>query len=151
MGNDAAIGGVLAFIFGMLVIGTLIGAIILRAAVSLYNSLAGGVGSPMAVPKLSLVKAIGISFTTVLVNAVAGMIIGLVIRDAAAAAGLPKSWTKGTTQLMSLPISVLVMAGMLTALLPTRFGRALLVTLCYFFIVAVIIGAFVLIGVLALR
>ena len=63
-------------VFGV-AIGTLIGAIILRAACSFYNKLAGGAGSPSAVPEPTFSKAAGISFVTMLVNFGIGMVLAL--------------------------------------------------------------------------
>ena len=87
MVDGAAIGGFLCVLVVGLLIGTLIGAIILRAAVSLFNKMAGGADSEGAVPEPEFGKAMGITFVTTLVNMVAGFMIGLVIGGAAAAGG----------------------------------------------------------------
>ncbi|HEV3261908.1 MAG TPA: hypothetical protein VG013_33970 [Gemmataceae bacterium] len=99
-----------------ILLGTVIGAVFLRAACAFYNKLAGGKGSPSSVPEPLLGKAMGITFVTALVNAVPGF------------------------ELLSLPVSLLVLAGMISALLPTTFARGLLVALCY-----LVVGLFVLV------
>ncbi len=113
-----------------LLVALVIPAMILRAAVSLYNKLAGGAGSPGAVPQPSLLKAIGIVFLTWLVNIVVGFTVGAVVGVGLAAGGASPREAALVAQLFSLPMSFLVMAVMLSALLPTTFGRAILVTLC---------------------
>jgi len=122
-----------------LAIGTAIGAIILRAAVSMYNGMAGGEG----VPEPPMGRAMGIMFVTALVNGAAGFVLGMVVGGAAAAGGAQGQGAAVTAQLASLPVGFLVMAGMLSAMLPTTFGRAILVTLCHFIIgllIAAVLG-----------
>jgi hypothetical protein len=46
-------------------------------------------------------------------------------------------------QLISFPVSLLIMAAMLAGMLPTTFGRAILVTLCYMLIVLLVAGVLV--------
>lgn len=59
-------------------LGTLIGAVILRAAIALYNKMAGGPKSPSSVPEPAFGKAMWITFATTLVQLVAGFLVGLV-------------------------------------------------------------------------
>lgn len=139
MNNGAAIGGVLCAMMFVLLLGTVVGAVILRAAVSLCNKFLGADDSDGGVPEPSFGKAIGITFVTTLVNFVAGFMIGLVIGGAAAVGGADPQAGGIVAQLVSLPVGFLVMAGMLTLMLPTTFGRALLVALCHFLIVIVIV------------
>jgi hypothetical protein len=112
-----------------LALGAVIGAVLLRVACAFYNKLAGGKGSPSSVPEPEFGKAMAITFLTALVNAVPGF-------------ALP-----------SLPVSLLVMAGMNSALLPTTFARGLLVALCYLLVglfvvvvLAVLFGGCLLVG-----
>jgi hypothetical protein len=128
-GNGGALGVFLCVRVFAVALGTVIGAAFLRAACAFYNKLAGGKGSPSSVPEPLLGKAMGITFVTALVNAVAGF------------------------ELLSLPVSLLVMAGMNSALLPTTFGRGLLVALCYLLVglfvvvvLAVLFGGFFLVA-----
>ena len=126
-----------------LAIGTVIGAVILRAAVALYNKLAGGSISS-SVPEPEFGKAMGITFVSSLIQLVVGFVLGLAGAAGAAASQADAKTANIVVQLISFPISLLVMAGLLTAMLPTTFPRALLVTLCYMlvvvFIVAVLVG-----------
>ncbi len=147
MGNSGAIGALLCVMVFGIAIGTLIGAVFLRAACSLYNKLAGGRKSPNGVPEPPLGKAMGITFVTSLVNAVVSFGIGFVVGTGGATAGASDRSMVLLAQLLSLPFSLLVMAGMNAALLPTTFARGLLVALCYllvlffvFFVLAVIFG-----------
>jgi hypothetical protein len=112
-------------------LGTVIGAVCLRAACALYNKLAGDEGSPSSVPIPLLGKAMGITFVTTLVTAVARLVIGFLVGAGSAGAGASERDLAVIAQLLSLPVSLLVMAGMTSALLPTTFARGFLVALCY--------------------
>jgi hypothetical protein len=84
----------------------------------------------------------GIALVTTFVNAVAGFVIGFLVGAGGTVAGVSERGTVITSNLLSLPLSLLVMAGMNAALLPTTFGRGFLVALCYLlvalFVVAVL-------------
>ena len=139
-GGGAAIGGMICgALFGLL-IGTLIGAVFLRAACWLYNKMAGGPGSASSVPEPPFGKAMLIALAVAAVNFVVSFVVGFVVGGGAAAAGAKQQGAVLLAQLVSIPISFLVMAGMLTPLLPTTFPRALLITLLYFVIAVVVIG-----------
>jgi hypothetical protein len=96
----------------------------------------------------------GITFVTALVNFVGSFIIGLIVGAGTAAAKTAGAPTPGVggmnllAQLISFPISLLIMAGMLTAMLPTTFGRAILVTLLYMVITTVLIAVIALVVIL---
>lgn len=144
--NDDAIGAFLCVMFFAIPLGTVIGAVFLRAACTLYNALADGKGSPGSVPELSLGKAMGISFATTLVNAAARFVIVFLV-------GAGERGPAVLTQLLSIPIGLLVMAGLNSALLPTTFARGLSIALCYalvalfvFGVLAVILGGLLLVG-----
>jgi hypothetical protein len=144
-GGNAA--GVLIALGVILVISTLVGAIILRAAVSLCNTMTGGARSRSAVPEPSLGQAMAITFFTSLVNAVVGFVVGLARAEANPKGG----GVDLTAQLATIPVSMFVMTCMVAALLPTTFGRAILVTVCHFLIAAIIVGAIVAVTVLSLQ
>jgi hypothetical protein len=135
MPRDAALGGVLCFFIVAVALGTLIGAVFLRAACALYNRLVGGRKSPSSVPEPLLGKAMGITFVTTLVNVVLAFGIGLMVGVGGTATGASQRGMEALAQLISLPFSLLVMAGMNAALLPTTFARGLLVALCYLLVV----------------
>ncbi|MCS6908516.1 MAG: hypothetical protein RML93_11640 [Anaerolineales bacterium] len=117
-----AIGVLLAFLL-------LIDAILLRAAVALYNKMAGGASSPSSVPEPAIGKAMGIVFVTYLVQVIAGFLIGLVmVAGTAAAQALERGVSLGVgVAAVGMFISylvrgVLIMAGVLSAMGPASFS-----------------------------
>jgi hypothetical protein len=130
MPEGVAIGLLCALVIG-LPIGTLIEAVFLRAAVALYNKMAGGASSPSRVPKPAFGKAMWISFANCLAQIVLGFLIVGVTDTGATAAGARGQGVDMVAPLISFPVGLLIMAGILSAKLPTTFGRAILVTLCY--------------------
>jgi hypothetical protein len=111
------LGAELCFRVFAIAFGTVIGALFLHAGCLLYNKLAG---SANHVPIPVFGKAMGITFVTALVNASGGL------------------------GLLSALASFLVMAAMISALLPTTFTRGLLVSVCYLLVglvVIVVLGA----------
>jgi hypothetical protein len=115
-----------------LAIGTFIGAIILRSAIGLYNFLAG----KDRVPTPGMYNAMVITFTTSLINM---MVTVMIARAGAAGAGFEDKDLSLVNQVISLPVTFVLMAGMLSWLLPTTIGRAFLVTLCHAIIVFVLV------------
>jgi hypothetical protein len=153
MSNGGASGVFLCVMVFAIALGTVIGALFLRAACALSNKLADSKGSPRSVPEPQLDKAIGITFVTTLVNAVVGFVIGLLVGAGTAATGPGGRGPTVIAQLLSLPVSLLVMAGMNSALLPSTFARGLLIAVCYLLVVvfvvvvlAVILGGFFLVA-----
>jgi hypothetical protein len=137
----AALGLFLCFlVFGVL-LGLLIGAVILRAACALYNAMAGGKGSPYRVPEPGLGQAMGIVFVTALINFVVSFVLGLAVGAGAEATGTGAQGPALLFQLISLPVSLLVMAAMLAAMLPTTFGRGILVALCNLLVSILVVAA----------
>lgn len=138
-----------AFIaFGMVTTGIFIGAIILQAASVLYNKLAGleaddadqtdstttdGAGGA---PKLSYASALGVVCITVIVNAVAGFLISRGLRGGRSAVGSGLWAVSPLAFLIALPANLVVMG----AMLPTRFGKGLLVALLYLLIWLVLVS-----------
>jgi hypothetical protein len=143
MPEAAVLGGMSCAFAITVVIGAIVGAVFLRAAIALYNKMVGGAMSPSGVPEPAFGKAIGITFVTSLVNAVVSFLIGLITSAGAEVAG--RKGVDVVAQLIAFPVSLLIMATMLSALLPTTFGRAILVTLCYMLIVLIVVGVCVLV------
>jgi hypothetical protein len=73
---EGAVVGVLlcALVIGFAV-GTLIGAVFLRAAVALYNNLAGGASSPHSVPVPDFRKAMWFTFSISVMQIIIGLLI----------------------------------------------------------------------------
>jgi hypothetical protein len=137
MPEGAAIGWLLGALVIGVAVGTLIGAVLLRAAVALYNKMAGGASSPSSVPEPAFRKAMWITFEIWVYQMVAGLFyFGIFTRDGAAAPG-----ARGVVfQLIFSAVSLLIMVGMLSAKLPTTFGRAILVTLCDMLVSLLVVG-----------
>jgi hypothetical protein len=139
MSESAAIVVLLCLLVVAIVVGTFFNAVFLRAACAFYNKLAGGKGSPSSVPEPRLGKAMGIIFVTALVNAVVAFAIGLLVVPGSTTAGANTSSAAIAAQLLPLPVSLLVMASMNAAWLPTTFARGLLVALCYLLVVLFVV------------
>jgi hypothetical protein len=125
---------------GGVLIGGLIGAILIRAAVWLTNKIVGG-----TVPDPSFGKAFGMAVAAIVANWVVGFVAGLAMRG-----GDPQT-VQIVSLLAGLPISFFVLAGIATAMLPTTFPRACLVALFYILVamaIALVIGVlfFVVLG-----
>jgi len=134
-------------IFG-LILGSLIGAMLLRAAVALYNRLVGGESADGAVPSPSFRTAMGIALSTNVANFFVGIVIGIAVSEMGRADPQPAGvdWQARArslqilSQLIAMPIGFFVAAGMLCTRLPTTFGRASLVALCYVLISILIVA-----------
>jgi hypothetical protein len=116
-----------------------VGAACLRAAISIYDRLVGGVGSPRAVPVVAQEKAMGVLLVTAFLNTLVTLLIGLVKGVGVKAAAASVVSDDPTALLVALPTGLLILAGTLTAALPTRFSRALLVVLVDL-LIAVVVG-----------
>jgi hypothetical protein len=132
-------------------IASLIGAVLLPATCALYNKIARGRQGPTSVPEPSMGKAMGITFVATLSNAVLAFFILLVMAAVAGAAGARQRNAALMAQLIPLPVSLLVMAGVLSGMLPTTFGRALLVTLLYLVVAVLMSGSVLGMTVLIIR
>jgi hypothetical protein len=147
MSEGAAIGVLACALVIVWAIGTLVGAVFLRAAIAVYNYLAGGPSSPSSVPEPAFRKALWITFAISVIQLIVGLlIIGLAKGDGPTAPRMPGP----VTQQVLLPVSLLVMAVTLSVELPTTFGRALLVTLCDLILTLLAGGVLVAIAVLVL-
>jgi hypothetical protein len=125
-------------------IGTLIGVACLRVAISIYNQLARAVSSADTVPVPEFEKAALITFLTTALQLVGQVIVRQFLRTGLTIAGGHRDAVdivgNVAFQNLTLPVTALAMALMLTALLPTTFGRALLVSLCYLSIGLLVFG-----------
>jgi uncharacterized membrane protein len=145
-----AIAGIICAGVAAFVVCLLVGAVILRAACSLYNKLAG---PDKRVSEPGFGKAMGIMVVTLIVNVVVGGLLGLLLAGGGAAAGADQRSLQLLVNVVSIPVGFLTMAGMLTVMLPTSFGRALLVTLLQYAImiaIGIVVGLVIFVVVLAL-
>lgn len=137
------LGGFLCALVIIIPIALLIGAVILRAAISMFNKFAGtGEEGQDLVPEPSMLKAMGILLIAGVANAIIGAILGAI----GAATGLIQAGEGGakagfdlTLNLVSLPFTFLVSSALLAALLPTTFKRGMGVALCQY-IVTILVG-----------
>ena len=132
MDLQQAAGLTIVFLVIGLLIGLAIAAVILRAACALFNKMAGGAGSPGSVPSPGFGKAMLMVLVIGIIQFVTGIVMGVV-------GVVTPDMGLVTTNLISAPISFLVSAGMISAMLPTSFGKGLGVALCQFIIMVLII------------
>jgi hypothetical protein len=148
MPEGAAIGVLLGLLVLAVVVETFIGAVCLRAGVALHNKVAlfnqwaGGASTASSVPEPALGKAMGITFATSLARIIVASLFGI------GTGGTRGQAVDAAAVLISIPVSLLIMAEMLSARLPTTFGRAILVVLCYLIVVLLVGGGLVGIAVL---
>jgi hypothetical protein len=147
MPEGAVLGGLLCALVVSVAIGTLIGAVFLRAAIALYNKMAGGASSPGSVPEPALGKAMWIIFAASLAQVVVGFLFDFVTGAGALPVGEGGKGVNVAAELAFLPVSLLITAAVLSAKLPTTFVRAILVTLCYTLIVILFVGVLVAVAV----
>ena len=147
------IGVVLGVLVVVVVVRTLTGAVLLRAAVALHNAavalnnkLACEASSAHSVPEPAYRKAMRYIFDTTLAQMVAGYVIGAVAGPRGQYVHVDM-----VTLLIAVPVNLLIMAGILSERLPTTFGRAFLVTLWYTLLEILLVGAVAGIVVLVFR
>src|SRR5689334_14451286 len=96
-----AIAGVICAAVAAFAVCLLIGAVILRAACSLYNRM---VAQDKRVPEPAFGKALGIMAVTLVVNIVVGAVLGLMLAGAGAAAGAGERSMQLLVNLISMPV-----------------------------------------------
>ena len=132
----------------VLLIGTLVGTAFLMGACKLFNTMVHKPVSKNGVQMPDLGKAVGIVFATIVLNVAITFAIGFALGAGTAVAGGNVETARITTQLASNFIGFFVMCGLLTAILPTSFGRAALVALLYYAF-AIIIAVMILLVIVA--
>jgi hypothetical protein len=118
--------GVVAFLLSL-------DATLFRAAVLLCNKLAGGAESPSSVLVPGFWKAMAVS----LVSSFNGTVVGILIDLGFVAGG---KGVELVAPLIAIPVGLLVKAATISVMLPTRFGRSILLTLCYALLNSFIVG-----------
>lgn len=127
---------------------------LLLVTIALHNKMAGGAESPGSAAAPNFVKAAGITFAAALINAAVGIGVALAAKSTAAIEFVPAGGFGVLAQVVALPLSLLTMAVMLTAMLPTTFGRAVVITLLYLIItiaLSLLIAVIVVVGMDAMR
>ncbi|HEX5102791.1 MAG TPA: hypothetical protein VFV87_03220 [Pirellulaceae bacterium] len=127
------------------VIGLLLGAVILRAAVSLSNQIAPATSPAGKLEVPSFGKAFAIVFFTNLAICLVSFGAGLVLGTGGGAIGLSRTAVFSLAQVISLPLSFLVMSFMLSNQLKTTMARGMGISLCYLAVVLamVVVGVVV--------
>jgi hypothetical protein len=128
----------------VIAIATLLGAVILRGAVALYNKLAGR-NSAYRVPEPSFAEALQIVFVTTLAQLAAAFFIGQFTETGLVVAAAHRGGIDAGVPLISFVVNQIILIVLLWLMLPTTLGRAIMVTLCYLLIVAIVLGIVVLI------
>lgn len=115
----------------ILVVSSILGAVPLRASVAFCNKFAG-FASSREIPEPEVGEAMWILFVTILVNMVLGLLVlALTGPGAVLTVGRNENSAGATLQLFTLAAGFLVMAGLLTRMLPTTFAQAILVTMVW--------------------
>jgi hypothetical protein len=128
----------------LLAVSSVIGGLILRASISLFNRLFAKNHAQATIQEPSVGKAIGITLATLIVNAGAGLLIGTLLGGGAQLAGRGPSYPKVAAGTVSSVLAILSMVVMLALLLPTSLVRAFVVTLFNYlicFAIALFLGA----------
>jgi len=120
-------------LFVLLTVCSLIGGLILRASITLFNKLAGNRGKAL-IPEPGIPKAIGITLATFIVNAGVGLLIGQLLGGTAQLFGKGPTYPQFVAGTVSSVAAILTMVVMLALSLPASLPRALLVTLCNYVI-----------------
>ncbi len=140
-------GGALCGTIFAVVFITFVGAFLLRVGVYLFNTLAGGDSSSQSVPNPTTGKAIMILLVTFTIQVLAMIIMGIVIHGGVPTHGLIATGAKPFVQLISTLLFLFISALMLAIMLPTTFGRAVLVTFCCLFVCMIAGSAVVALGI----
>ena len=129
----------------VLLFGTLIGAVILRASCALFNRLAGGSDSPNAVPEPSFGKAMAIVFLAFLVKLATAAVIALAASGGHLDAPASHS-AQQTASVMSSLAAFFALAGASTVILPTSFGKSVVLAITYAVVAFVVVGIPIIVG-----
>ncbi|MEQ8638032.1 hypothetical protein [Gimesia maris] len=122
LGAANPLAGIVCLLFVGLPIGALIGAVILRAAVSMFNSLAGG--DPVPEPAIS--KAFGMMILVAISNYAIRFLASLIL-----AGPMGAEVPKYASSLAAFPFTFLICSAIFSSGLPTSFKRAMGVAVCH--------------------
>lgn len=124
------------FFLVTVVAGTLLGPMLLRFAVYLYNKMAG-LDSCDGVREPEFLKALAITILAALIELVSGFLLGGMLGTSA---GATQHQAANLARILSIPIGVFALTAFLVMTLPTSFGRAFLVSLLYLVMSIVIVS-----------
>jgi hypothetical protein len=144
MPDDEFIVEVMGVLAAIVAVKTLVGAVLLCAAVALHNKLAGGASSSSSVPQPTYGKAMWAMLATSMAQIIVGALMG-------AATSQKGQDVNAATLLIYVPINFLIMAGILSGKLSMPFERACLVTLWYTLAEILLVGFLAGIALLVLR
>ncbi|WP_417381300.1 hypothetical protein [Gimesia sp.] len=158
LGASNPLAVLLCLLVVVLPISLLIGAVILRASVSLFNKFAGfEEDSYYRVPEPTMLHAMGMLLLITIANGIVGFMFGAI----AGTSGLVQVGPQGVDpagklllNLVTLPISFMIFSAILSSMLPTTFKRAMGVVLCQYliaFALAIVIGFIVFLVVFAMN
>lgn len=158
LGASNPLAVLLCLLVVVLPISLLIGAVILRASVSLFNKFAGfEEDSHYRVPEPTMLHAMGMLLLITIANGIVGFMFGAI----AGTSGLVQVGPQGVDpagklllNLVTLPISFMIFSAILSSMLPTTFKRAMGVVLCQYliaFALAIVIGFIVFLVVFAMN
>jgi hypothetical protein len=139
--RDGAIEGMLLIHVVSIPVATPIHALLLRAAVALYNRIAGGSGS-WSVPTPSFWIALQVMFVITLAQLAIVFFIGQLITSGSV--GRTRVGEAGV-ELIAFVAGVGILTVLLWLMLPTPFARAIMVTLCFLLITLLFAGAVIVI------
>ncbi|WP_417384993.1 hypothetical protein [Gimesia sp.] len=146
LGDANPVAALLCVVVFVLPIALLIGAVILRTSVSLFNNLASfDEASPYRVPEPGMLNAMGILLLSTIADVIVGFLIGAII----GATGLIPIGPEGIDprmellfNLVVLPITFVIFSAIVSSLLPTTLKRAMGVVLCQYLIVLALVAVF---------
>lgn len=135
----------ITLLLAIVLVTSLIGAVVLRAACALYNKMVGGEESDAAVHRVGFTRGAAIVLISIVVTFVANAIISMI-----ASWGLWELYRvhlrnaqdKALLSLLSIPVDLLVTAILVQRMLPTSFLRAAIVSFIYyviFFVISVVV------------
>ncbi|MCA9006755.1 MAG: hypothetical protein KDA70_15885 [Planctomycetaceae bacterium] len=131
LGAANPLAGILCLLFVGLPIGALIGAVILRAAVSMFNSLAG----VDLVPEPTMTKAFGMMIMVAISNLVIRFMASIILAGPSGAE-VPRY----LSSLAAFPFTFLICSAIFSSGLPTSFKRAMGVAVCHTVILLLVLA-----------
>jgi hypothetical protein len=137
-----AVGQMICYALGGVVLGMMVFAVLLRATIAIYNKFASGPNGRREVPTIGLGKAMGISLVLIAIQLNINLLVGLVTGHGAPDPTDTSQAPDPIGPLISLPFVFIVLSLILAWSLPTTLSYAAIVSLLYLVIVESIVFAF---------